>query len=380
MTIENITHKLLSGQQLSDEEKAIFDDWMLNPENRKTFFELQHIRWAIHAIGISTKIDQTKSWEQLNKRLTHRRKTIPFRSYAAIAAIVIVCLGISFRLFTGRYETQPDSVAVSRQTVPDQQQAVLTLSTGRQIILSGHLAPLTEKNGTTIHSTDKQLIYNTTDTTSAVVYNTITVPRGGEYKLALSDGSAVWINSESEITYPANFGRDKREVLLKGEAFFEVQKDTTRPFIVQTNQFAIRVTGTRFNIRNYPRENASATLTQGSIQLEENNRITRLLPGQQASLIEGKVQVKEIDTEEAIAWRHGTFCFKQRRLESLLDEIARWYDIEIIYQDETTRNYHFTAWFRRSTPIRELIGILEKTQQIKLELKEKTLIVKTNHN
>lgn len=378
MEIEDIIDKSLSERPLSEEEKKHFDHWMLDSKHREDFSEWQRIRSAIYAIGMSKQIHSEKSWEQFNKRIRKHKRDLRFLPYTA-AAVVVLSLGLLFWLSTNQHKVQPNFIPVSQQIVPGQGQTILTLSTGRQIILSNSLVPMTEKNGTIIHNTGSELTYTTTDTATTPVYNTITVPRGGEYKLSLSDGSTVWVNSESEITYPVSFGRDKRRITLKGEAFFEIRTDSCRPFIVQTEQFAVRVTGTQFNVRTYPQEVASATLTQGNIQLEETNRITRLLPGQQASLIEGQVQVKEVDVEEAIAWRYEAFCFKQRRLESLLNEIARWYDLEILYHDPIVRDYHFTAWFRRSTPINELIEILEKTQQIKLELKGKILIVKTNN-
>lgn len=379
MLIQEIIEKILFGHSLTPEEESIFDNWMENSANREEFFEMQRIHSAVYAAGMSKKVDEGKGWKELSKRLVQRRKrSFRFLPYAVAAAVLVIGFGISLRLFTDRQKIQPDFLPTSQQVVPGQKQAMLTLSNGRQIVLSDSLSPMTEKNGTKIRNTGNQLIYNPADTSTVLMYNTITVPRGGEYKLSLSDGSTVWVNSESEITYPVNFGRDKREIALKGEAFFEIQKDSLRPFFVKTDEFAIRVTGTQFNVRNYPEDIASATLTTGHIQLEENNHITFLRPGQQASLIGGQIQVKEVDVEEAIAWRYEAFCFKQRPLESLLNEIARWYDIDIFYQDPQVRNYHFTAWFRRSTPIGELIEILEKTHQIKLELKGKTLIVKTN--
>lgn len=376
--IENILKKLLSNkEEISLEEQDLFDIWMQDANHQQEFYELKRIESGIYAVGMGKKINCEEGWKRVCGQLKTSTKIFRLLPYAA--AILIMGLGITL-WFLMEYPQMPSTtITIGQEISQSLPKVMLTLSTGQQIALSDSLSPMIETNGTSIKKIGNQLVYNTTDTASVLVYNTITVPRGGEYKLALSDGSIIWLNSESELTYPVNFGRDKREITLTGEAFFEVQKDTTRPFIVRTNQFAIRVTGTRFNVRNYARETASATLAEGSIQLEENNRVTPLRPGQQASWVEGEVQVKEIDIEEAIAWRYGAFCFKQRRLESLLDEIARWYDLEIRYQDTATRDYHFTAWFRRNTPLQELIGILEKTQQIKLELKGKTLIVKTNH-
>lgn len=377
--IENILNKLSANKEkLSPDEEAMFGAWMQEEGNRKKYYELSRIRSAIYAHRMSEKLNSEEEWDKLSQRLRPHRRSLRFLPYAA--AVLVVGLGISFGILNNRPQAVSPVQPMSQQVVPGQKQAVLTLSTGQQVILSDSLSPMTEKNGTTIQNTGSQLVYNQSDTSDILVYNTVTVPRGGEYKLTLSDGSVVWVNSESEITYPVTFSANTREITLKGEAFFEIKKDSNRPFIVRTSQFDIRVTGTQFNVRSYPEDIASATLAQGSIQLEESNHITPLEPGQQASLINGRIQVREIDLEEAIAWRYEAFCFKQRPLESILNEIARWYDIEIFYQNNEVRNYHFTAWFRRSTPIQELMGILEKTEQIKLELKGKTLTVRAYHN
>lgn len=376
---EKIIEKYLSNEALSQEEQKTLHKWMQDEGKRRRFVEFQRIRSAIYALGVDKLIDTEKSWDKLNQQLGAHKRNLRFLPYAA-AAIMVIGLGISWGVLTHRHERNTPTLPISQQVVPGQKQAILTLSTGQQVVLSDSLSPMLEKNGTTIHNTGCQLVYNPTDTSQIQVYNTVTVPRGGEYKLVLSDGSIIWVNSESEITYPVTFSANKREITLKGEAFFEIQKDSKRPFIVKTNQFDIRVTGTQFNVRSYPQDVPSATLTEGSIQLEQSNHITHLVPGQQASLINGEIQIQKVDLEEAVAWRYEAFCFKQRPLESLLNEIARWYDIEIFYQNNEVRNYHFTAWFRRSTPIQELINILEKTEQIKLELKGKTLTVRTYHN
>lgn len=377
--IEKILDKLLlTKEEITTEEQNIFKEWIRKVNNQKKFRELQNIRSAIYAIGVSKQVNSERGWEICRRQLKFQRRNLRFLPYAA--AVLVVGLGISLGILNKRPQVAPPVLPVSQQVVPGQKQAVLTLSTGQQVILSDSLSPMTEKNGTTIQNTGSQLVYNQSDTSDILVYNTVTVPRGGEYKLTLSDGSVVWVNSESEITYPVTFSANTREITLKGEAFFEIKKDNNRPFIVRTHQFDIRVTGTQFNVRSYPEDIASATLAQGSIQLEESNHITPLEPGQQASLINGRIQVRDIDLEEAIAWRYEAFCFKHRPLESLLNEIARWYDIEIFYQNNEVRNYHFTAWFRRSTSIHELMGILEKTEQIKLELKGKTLTVRAYHN
>lgn len=375
-SIEDIITDLLSREKLTAEEQAFFEEWIQNESNRKIFCELQKIQAAVNASKTGNQIDVERSWKQFNQKIIPQKRLIRFLPYAAAIAIV----GFGLAMLTLKNKTAvPDQVCVITTPITTgQKQTVLTLSTGQQIVLSDTLSPLKEQNGAILQNAGNQLTYTPSNSSNLLVYNTVSVPRGGEYKLALSDGSAVWVNSESEITYPVAFGSQKREVRLKGEAFFEIQKDSLRPFIVHTEQFDIRVTGTQFNVRTYPNDVPSATLAKGGIQLEKDRHITHLVPGQQASLVNGQVEIKMVNLEEAIAWRYEVFCFKQRSLESLLNEIARWYDIEILYLNNDVRNYHFTAWFRRSAPLHEIIQILEKTQEIKLELKGKTLIVKAN--
>lgn len=374
--IEDIIIGLLCGEKLSPERQLLFDEWMEDENHREQYYKLKRLRASIYACKISEQINLAKNRMEMNQKLKPRRKLRRFLPYAA-AVIMALGVGIPVMILKNQKQTPTSVVATASLPVPGQNKVVLTLSTGQHVILSDSLPPMTEQNGTTIRNSKNELVYQPNDTVHQLVYNIITVPRGGEYKLTLSDGSTVWINSESELTYPVSFGNQNRQIRLKGEAFFDIRKDSSRPFIVHTGQFDIQVTGTRFNIRTYPEDFASATLIEGGILLEKDNTQTHLTPGQQASLVNEQILVKEVDTEEAVAWLNDAFCFKQRPLESLLNEIARWYDLEICYQQEEARAYHFSAWFRRSTPIHELIQILEKTGDIKLELKGRTLTVKS---
>ena len=376
MDIEDIIVHLLSAQDISFEEQQFFDQWMLEETNRKKFFELKRIHSAVYVLGRSAEINTEKAWNKFMAGKSHSRFISSWLRYAALI-VLFVGVGIAFTFLKNKSEI-PGVITDVTDVLPGQKQAVLTLSNGRRVVLSDSTLRMTEENGTIIQVQGNQLLYQKTDSNFRLVYNTIRVPRGGEYRLQLSDGSILWINSESEITYPVVFGREQRAICLKGEAFFEVKKDSLRPFLVHTDQFDVRVTGTRFNVRTYPEDIASATLALGGIQLEKNNIVTRLAAGQQASLINGLLQVKEIDLQETIAWHYDAFCFKQRKLESVMNEISRWYDLEIFYQNDRIRDYHFTAWFRRNIPVSELISILEKTGEIKFELKGKTLTVKAN--
>ena len=372
--IVNILEKLFFLQQsLTSEEQRIFDEWMKESGNRQKLYEWQRLESAIYALGTSQKANSEEGWKKINKRISrHRLRLLPY----AAAAIVVLCLGIAIHLFTSTVPTNPLLSSVNKQEKTAQKQVTLTLSTGQQIALSDSLSTMREANSTHIQKIGNQLVYNTTDTTSQPVYNTITIPRGGEYKLVLADHTIVWLNSESQLTYPVAFNGDTRELRLIGEAFFEVTKDVHKPFIVHTSQFDIRVTGTQFNVRTDPEERESATLAEGSIQLERNHRVYQLEPGQQAYLQDQEIKVKEVDLQDAIAWRYDAFSFKEEPLGNIMNELSRWYDVPIFYLNPEVKKLHFTAWFRRNSSLEEVIGILRKTQKINVELKGKTVTVR----
>ena len=244
-------------------------------------------------------------------------------------------------------------------------------------MLADTVVRVNEKGMVISNLPDKELVYKIMNDTmkTETVYNMVTVPRGGEYKLVLADGTIVWLNSDSHIRYPVTFSGDTRQVELEGEAYFEVAKDKEKPFIVRMNEYNVRVTGTQFNVRNYSNENLATTLVEGRVQIERKGRVDRLRPGQQAILENNEIRIRTVNVNEQVAWRHGAFGFTQCRLENIMEELARWYDVDVFYMNQQVKNYHFSAWFKRSSSINEVINILENTNKISLDLKGRILTV-----
>lgn len=372
--IDDIIIDRLSDKALEAEEEEVFARWYEEAGNRRRYYEWKRMRNGVFANAKAREVVTEVAWQKVNRpgrAVTFRRGLF---KYAAVA-FVLLSMGIAFYWLRTPQETLP--LAKQFTVEPGKKQAVLTLSTGEQIPLTDSVyQTVTKENGIVIrNNAPNMLVYDKAEESKKIAYNNIYIPRGGEYKLILSDGTIVWLNSESRLTYPIAFAGDTRELELEGEAFFEVTKDDTKPFIVHTSQFDIRVTGTQFNVRAYPEETESATLAEGSIQLEKDRQVYKLAPGQQAYLNGEEVRVKNVNLEDAIAWRYNAFSFKRVPLSEMMDELSRWYDIDVFYQNPEVKALHFTAWFRRNTPIKELLEILEKTQQVKLELKGKTLIV-----
>ena len=288
-------------------------------------------------------------------------------------------LPLSLGVFLLIRENKQEKVVYAEVPVqPGKKQAVLTLSSGQQVMLADTIVHVNEKGMVISNFPDKELVYKIMNDTmkTETIYNTVTVPRGGEYKLVLADGTIVWLNSDSHIRYPVTFSGNTRQVELEGEAYFEVAKDVEKPFIVRMNEYNVRVTGTQFNVRNYLNESLATTLVEGGVQIERKGKVDRLRPGQQAVLENNEIRIRVVNVEEQVAWRHGAFGFTQCRLENIMEELARWYDVDVFYMNQQVKDYHFSAWFKRSSSINEVINILEKTKKISLDLKGRILTVK----
>ena len=373
MNIEEIIIKRLSEEHLSEEESAFFDKWYQNSSNREYYNDLLKIRSGIIASQVKERIDKRKAWNQVRPA----RKISLIRTLLKFAAIMI--LPLSLGVFLLIRENKQEKVVYAEVPVqPGKKQAVLTLSSGQQVMLADTIVHVNEKGMVISNFPDKELVYKIMNDTmkTETIYNTVTVPRGGEYKLVLADGTIVWLNSDSHIRYPVTFSGNTRQVELEGEAYFEVAKDVEKPFIVRMNEYNVRVTGTQFNVRNYSNESLATTLVEGGVQIERKGKVDRLRPGQQAVLENKEIRIRAVNVEEQVAWRHGAFGFTQCRLENIMEELARWYDVDVFYMNQQVKDYHFSAWFKRSSSINEVINILEKTKKISLDLKGRILTVK----
>ncbi len=373
MNIEEIIIKRLSEEHLSKEESVFFDKWYQNSSNREYYNDLLKIRSGIIASQVKERIDKRKAWNQVHPA----RKISLIRTLLKFAAIMI--LPLSLGVFLLIRENKQEKVVYAEVPVqPGRKQAVLTLSSGQQVILADTIVHVNEKGMVISNFPDKELVYKIMNDTmkTETIYNTVTVPRGGEYKLVLADGTIVWLNSDSHIRYPVTFSGNTRQVELEGEAYFEVAKDVEKPFIVRMNEYNVRVTGTQFNVRNYLNESLATTLVEGGVQIERKGKVDRLRPGQQAVLENNEIRIRVVNVEEQVAWRHGAFGFTQCRLENIMEELARWYDVDVFYMNQQVKDYHFSAWFKRSSSINEVINILEKTKKISLDLKGRILTVK----
>lgn len=266
--------------------------------------------------------------------------------------------------------------------VPGSKKATLSIANGKVILLEDAANGVLAKagSGSVIKTHSGQIIYHATDHINAhtnIAYNTLTTPKGGEYQLVLPDGTKVWLNSASAISYPEVFTGKERHVKLTGEAYFEVAKNKEKPFYVSLNQVQVKVLGTHFNITAYADDqNITATLLEGAVQVTKNKVQSLLIPGQQAVVNTGSdnITVSEANIANAIAWKNGYFIFNDEDIRSIMKKISRWYDVDIDCQG-TISNQNFGGTFHRSKGITELLHQLERIGKVHFKITGRRITV-----
>lgn len=302
-----------------------------------------------------------------------RRRLVPVKW--AVAATVAILLGTGAYMAL-RHTPRPDMTASqpAPATVPVKEGPVLTLASGKQISLDSLQNGLVASDGgADIAFKDQQLSYDPAGMQSgAGGNNTITTPKGRQFKIVLADGTQVWLNAASTLVFPTLFSGSRRTVEVTGEAYFEVAENATAPFHVMVAGAAeIQVLGTRFNVDAYPNDHIKATLMQGAVRVKATTPTgasVMLAPGEQARLGGNqKIVVKKVDTDAVMAWRNGIFNFDGVALKDVMAELARWYDIEVVYQNGIP-DIRFFGELSRSLPLADVIKALEESKvHVKLE-------------
>lgn len=316
---------------------------------------------------------------------------------AAAAAAVLIVAGAYLFSYHSKTNTKSikDSHASKKQSndiAPGVQTATLTLANGVKIALSQAAnGKIAEQNGVSISKTaDGKLVYRFADfnenlnskenrkeiNTLSNVFNTLSTVKGQQYRVILPDGSKVWLNAASSITYPANFANLKnRMVQLSGEAYFEVAKDKSHPFIVKTDRQQVEVLGTHFNVNSYGDEGAiRTTLLEGSVKVLSDKGQKVLLPGQQSQLAKNTLKVSSADVHETVAWKNGDFIFNNEEFSRILRQLSRWYNVEII-DNGNHSELHLSGTISRSKNMSTVLKALEVTGKVKFKIEGKTVVV-----
>jgi transmembrane sensor len=298
---------------------------------------------------------------QVNKKRSLRKLWYA----SAAAAVLIAMFTLSDYLIKKDDNRRHDIVQVDAETIlPGKKKAMLTLADGRKIALDDtRTGTIANDNGIDLtKNTNGELTYKSDNMNAGrKLFNALETPNGGEYKIRLPDGTQVWLNAGSTIKYPISFeGSNERDVELSGEAYFEVVHDRTKPFRVQTKDQLIEVLGTHFNVNAYPHNRETiSTLTEGSVRVSSKGKEQLLKPGQESVLYKGGIlSVRKADLDISLAWRYGLIKFRNTDLRSILDQAARWYDIDVEYRNNAGGE-HFTGGISRAAPLSVLLKVLE---------------------
>ncbi len=372
-------------------EKEELAELILTSENDEAINEYLQLSW--NATSAGEDMTAEKSSFIINSILQQKQhseeavseKTAPlihFSYWRRIAAAIIffAFAGAAYFIFSKK-NMKTDTIAVVLTQVkdippPQSTKAIITLSNGQTILLDSINAGtlFLQQQVSVTKTADGQIIY--TGNTSEIVYNTLTNPRGSKaITLVLADGTRIWLNSESSLTYPIAFSGNQRKVTITGEAYFEVAKDINHPFVVDAKGVLTEVLGTHFNINCYDDEaSTNITLLEGSVKISKGIVTGLLKPNQQAQLSAGLKIIDEVNTDEVVAWKEDKFKFGAKAdLATIMRQIARWYNVDVEYRGKITG--HVGGGISRSVNASQVLQMLEKTGVAKFNIEGNRIIV-----
>ena len=313
-------------------------------------------------------------------RVVPVRRRKPWLAAAAAVLLLLAAGGFWFNRENKQpVAQQPAQVPLVADVPPGGNKAVLTLGDGTVITLdsSGNGVLAQQGNMKIIKQANGQLAYEQAGQGQAeILFNTMRTPRGGEYRLTLPDGSRVWLNAASSVTYPTSFTGESRDVSITGEAYFEVARQAGKPFRVKAGDMTVEVLGTHFNINAYTGEKAvKTTLLEGAVKIAAAGKEALLKPGQQAGLHgNGSLNVKDnVDLDEVVAWKNGLFQFNDADMPAVMRQLENWYDVKVIYEGEVPER-SFGGAMQRTLPLTKVLKILEEND-VKFRLEGRNLIV-----
>ena len=368
---------------ITEEERQELEDWCEEaPRNRKLFEQICQEDLFSKERYVYEKIHDTKAFSVFEKRVrkVSSRSIGNWWKYAAVLLFPILVVG-SWKLM---HETEQVSIVASSVAPiqPGCSQAVLVLDDGRKVFLKEEEeGVISEDKEITVTGEKDRLVYTSSEgkNVDEIRFNELEVPRGGEYKVRLADGTLVYLNSATRMKYPVKFDEKERKVYLSGEAYFEVAKDPERPFFVEMEGVEVRVYGTSFNVNTHQKGNIQTVLVKGSIGVKvlSSGMESMIRPGQMAEFKQGntKVDVKDVNVAVYTDWKDGIFRFENQRLEDILTVLSNWYDVDVFYQTVSVKELHFSGYMERYKDVSVILEAITLSTGVTFSIQGKTIIV-----
>lgn len=367
---------LWQNEPQEEKEKKMLLQWLQESEEHRLYYsrlkkDYLRQRWVMRESLICRKSERRYRTIARKRKIMHRWMTI--------AASVCLLLIIGSFFYIRKEKELIPSLVMTGSIVPGSAKAKLYLSSGEKILLDNVPRSISEQEAQIVVTGKGALTYKGRQTKEweKNTYNRLVVERGGEYKLMLSDSSEVWINSASELEYPVRFSGQQRVVRLKGEAYFKVRADASRPFVVIANGIEVSALGTEFNVNTYTDRFVKSVLVCGKISVGKANERVVLSPDQLAVYDRqtGQTEVKDVDVRKYIDWKSGDFIFSDDRLEEVMEKIALWYDCKVIFTDKELKNMLLSGNMRRYDSVEKFLHYLRLTTGAQYEIKNRTIFI-----
>ncbi len=377
-------------QQASQSEISLLNHWLdESKENQELFKRIGERKDFSKRRNKYSSIKDDIAWQKINTRLSQQPfpKIIPLYykilRYAAVLLAPFIIASVVYYIYE---ETREYTLAemVQESNPLDLQEATLVLEDGSRLLnlMDVNADTLQKLTGAKILPGNNSIRYDQKIVRNNSLFpklNTLIVPKARVHNIVLSDGTKVTINAASSLQYPVFFNDESRLVKLTGEAYFNVAKDKNKPFIITTNGMNIEVLGTEFNVSSYGTDNEIVTtLIEGSVKVKVGTTEMTLQPGEQAILFKKKdtIAKKMVNTELFTSWKDGRYIFEYENLESVMKKIGRWYNVEIFYDDEQAKQYHFKGTLNKYDEIKNTLYIIELATNLEFEITKTTVLIK----
>lgn len=375
--IEFANRLLTRREELDDEEVTV---WLKEKDHVELLEEIAAIRQKL--TEGESQINDEDEYRRLEENIydqKSRRMTLRW----SIAASIILLVGLFVgRTINGVRDMHEEQLLTKSVMQPGTSKAILMMANGEKVVLDqARKLDIQLNERVRVASSGQGIVYEENGKGEVKEeYNKLVTPTGGEYFLTLSDGTRVFLNAASELKYPVEFVGGKRVVDLNGEAYFEVRKDSLRPFIVRVNGAEVTVLGTSFNVNTYGDDGQIyTTLVNGSVRIfsEKNGQEEVLTPGMQGvmNIQTGQLTVREVDVESYVAWREGRFVFRTMTLDLIMRQLQRWYDFEVFYQNPELKEYEFRGVIKRDMDLDKVLSVIKATTNVDFYVKGKVITI-----
>jgi hypothetical protein len=367
--------------KLSEEQQSFLQNWINEAkENKVLYNKLKTKQEYNNTLKTYELFEPTKNFDHILSSVGKKQRIVRMKRFAVACSIAFLAL-ISFLFIKTEFDNAK-LVAQVQNIKPGSKHATLILHTGKEIDLKDKSFNLKISENLAIDNHQNTLTYqfdkSKMNGLASNLENVLIVPRGGEYKLVLSDGTVITLNSESTLRFPPNFDGNIRKVAIEGEGYFEVAHDKSKKFIVDVDGKEVEVLGTKFNVKAYKNEDyISTTLVEGAIKFKVGEDSQLLKPDQRLKLNNrtNEIQLSEVNAKNIASWTEGKYHFQSTSLEEIFNQLERWYDFETVFENEKVKALKFRGVIKRDMDFKKLCKIISETTNVKFRIEEKRVLV-----